>query len=345
MALKRCGIDPLVDLEGAVVSEALVRHHSTTGKVSIRKPERGDEWSVVLVRRRALAASLLQAAEAVGANIQCGWRVKDVDFDKREVTVVAQGTNGTTKEGGENSKKVKYDLLVGADGVRSITRTLLSNHLSTKEIPFPVKTLDDTMEYQVAIIPRPWKEIILPQKHWTHSCPPASMHTWSDTTTGGTGLGFPIRRDSSTSLMDQFMVCVIFPGGKLGKMKQNGFSGYTAALNGLFADWTSDSRLDLAQLLAEDDNVPSIGGTCVWSEALSHPESGVVLIGDSGHGMWPSLGQGCNAALESVAVFADAIDAVKGSISNGAAGCRNVDFSSASSRELVHAISIEYDGL
>jgi len=35
------------------------------------------------------------------------------------------------------------------------------------------------------------------------------------------------------------------------------------------------------------------------------PGSGVVLMGDAGHGMWPTLGQGCNAALESVSSKGD----------------------------------------
>ena len=29
----------------------------------------------------------------------------------------------------------------------------------------------------------------------------------------------------------------------------------------------------------------------------------VLLVGDAGHGVTPSLGQGCNAALESVGIF------------------------------------------
>jgi len=40
-----------------------------------------------------------------------------------------------------------------------------------------------------------------------------------------------------------------------------------------------------------------------WNE-----DGGVILLGDSGHGMWPSLGQGCNCALESVAVFTRCLD-------------------------------------
>ena len=43
-------------------------------------------------------------------------------------------------------------------------------------------------------------------------------------------------------------------------------------------------------------------------------------------------------------VFADAIEAIQGSISSGA-GCRNIDYSTASSKEVASAIALEYDGL
>lgn len=302
LALKRCGVDPMTDLDAAVVSEAVVGHNSSNGKASIiaRTVDGGMNPNVV-VKRRALTASLLRAAEKSGAKIHCGWRLKDVDFEKRQV-MLAEGTEKEAKT--DNEKTVSYDLLVGADGVRSRTRTLLSNYLNEKgyDEGFKVKTVEDTMEYQVATMPTPWKDLLSKEKANTSpldTCPPSSTHSWTDKKIGSTALCFPLR-ESNQSPIDKCLVCVIFPEGLLGKMKQSGFSGYTSALSALLADWTPDSRLDLARRLAEEDNVPSTGGVCVWPQALSHPESGVVLMGDAGHGMWPSLGQGCNAALESV---------------------------------------------
>ncbi|KAL9184974.1 hypothetical protein ACHAXT_002751 [Thalassiosira profunda] len=333
LALTRCGVDPMRDLDAAVASEAVVRHGAEGKKARVLRPH-----GSILVRRRALAASLLRAAEEAGAEVHCAWKVTDIDFEKRRVKLEERESAA--------EKTVGYDLLVGADGVRSKTRTLLSNHLNAKGEGFTVKTIDDTMEYQVAVLPRPWAEIV--QKEMTDAppldtCPPASMHSWADTKLGTTALGFPLR-EANDAPIDKFLVCLICPEGLLGKWKQGGFSGYTSALPALFSDWTPDSRLDLARLLAAEANTPSTGGVCVWSQALSHPESGVVLMGDAGHGMWPSLGQGCNAALESASVFADAIEAVTGSVSSGA-GCRGVDLSASSNKELVEAIAIEYDGL
>mmetsp|Transcript_40570 Transcript_40570/g.85150 ORF Transcript_40570/g.85150 Transcript_40570/m.85150 type:complete len:496 (-) Transcript_40570:68-1555(-) len=341
LALQRCGVDPLTDLDAVVISEAVSRHNSTTGKTNVTKLNNADIGSV-FIKRRDLAASLLRAAEKSGVNVNCGWKLNDINFVKKEVTLV----EGPGEDAGANEKTVSYDLLVGADGVISQTRNLLSNYLNEKGEDFSVKATHDKMEYQVAILPKPWKELLSEEKANTpplDTCPPASVHSWADTEMGSTALAFPTR-DSNQTPISKSIVCVIFPEGMLGFMKEFGHSGYTAALSTLLADWTVDSRLDLARLLAEKDNIPSIGGFCVWSQSLSHPGSGVVLIGDAGHAMFPSLGQGCNAALESVSVFADAVEAVTGSVSSGA-GCRNIDFSTSSHEDLVEAIALEYDGL
>jgi len=52
----------------------------------------------------------------------------------------------------------------------------------------------------------------------------------------------------------------------------------------------------------------------------------------------------CDTANTYSTVLADAIEAVDGSVSSGA-GCRNIDFSTSSNKELVEAIALEYDGL
>ena len=38
---------------------------------------------------------------------------------------------------------------------------------------------------------------------------------------------------------------------------------------------------------------------------------GAILMGDAGHSMWPSLGQGANAALESAGVLATVLEDCK----------------------------------
>ena len=122
-----------------------------------------------------------------------------------------------------------------------------------------------------------------------------------------------------------------------------------AALKTLFPNFSPEALSSMAYQFAQDDNVPTTGGTCVWAQpALGSPSSGVILVGDSGHGMWPALGQGCNTALESVAVLADAVEAVCGSgnlIPSSGAGVREVDAWSKTSGERSRLIAEEYQGL
>ena len=51
---------------------------------------------------------------------------------------------------------------------------------------------------------------------------------------------------------------------------------------------------------------------CVWSSSLGYAneknEGNIILLGDAAHGMWPSLGQGANCALESVAIFVQCLE-------------------------------------
>lgn len=289
LALKRCGVDPFTDIDAAVISEAVVRHDAN-GKATVIKPTNPS----VHVKRRDLASSLLRAAEKAGAEVHCGWGLTAVDFEKQQVTLVEKDSSA--------EKVVGYDLLVGADGVHSKVRKFLSNYVNERGEDFVVKEAPDTVEYQVAVMPKPWRDLILPDNASSHpldKCPAASVHAYADAKLGTSSLSFPLR-DSSKSPIDKHLVCVICPGGMLGDMKKAGVAGYSSALSALFSDWKPDARSELARQLAEDDNIPSNGGVCVWSQALSSPEAGVVLIGDAGHGMWPSLGQGCNAALESV---------------------------------------------
>jgi kynurenine 3-monooxygenase len=59
----------------------------------------------------------------------------------------------------------------------------------------------------------------------------------------------------------------------------------------------------------------SYGGITTICSAL-HGGDSVVLVGDSGHSLWASLGQGCNVALESCRILAETLLKYNGDLSS-----------------------------
>lgn len=95
---------------------------------------------------------------------------------------------------------------------------------------------------------------------------------------------------------------IVFPEGELEKFYLD-TTLYVSALETLFPDLPEPTRALIQQELSSDKRQIANGGLCVWPSCLGSPSHGIVLVGDSGHGMWPSLGQGANCALESASVF------------------------------------------
>ena len=71
----------------------------------------------IVIHRVPLARILREAAEKAGANVQVGLTVAELEQDSESVTTT--WTDGT---------RHSYDLVIGADGVRSATRSMLLGH-------------------------------------------------------------------------------------------------------------------------------------------------------------------------------------------------------------------------
>ena len=201
-ALRRCGVDPFKDMKaetGGVEVSTYVRHGTepTSFPTVIRK----DEPSFI-VRRQKLTASLLRIAGEAGAEIICGERLVDIDFANRVATTENVASGKTTKR--------SYDLLLGADGVGSPTRTLLEN----AGLLGPVRRELDDVEYQVAIFPH-WRRVLHPDCVDYTAAPEASVHTYADKKSGSNAIVFPIGN------MEACLACVICPGDRLGYLKKH----------------------------------------------------------------------------------------------------------------------------
>jgi 2-polyprenyl-6-methoxyphenol hydroxylase-like FAD-dependent oxidoreductase len=202
-ALRRCGVDPFDDQMVAETKGVEVKTYVRHGTQPDSFPTviRRDDPSFV-VRRQTLTASLLKRAVESGVTVFCGEKLLSIDFDKRVATTESVATGKTTKR--------KYDLLVGADGIKSQTRILLENagHIG------PIRRENDDVEYQVSWFPH-WRRVLHPDCVDYTAAPEASMHTYADKDSGSSAIVFPVGN------MEACAACVICPQGLLGRWKEH----------------------------------------------------------------------------------------------------------------------------
>jgi len=281
------GIEPLEAFPNAVISRHLVRHiHPKKNKTMKRDPPG------LIMPRKFMASHLLNVAEKAGVDVFYQHRLVDFDLTKKIATFQDAQNGGAVKE-------VPYDLLIGADGSNSAVRTLLHDKkkMSGNEKDFSVVRIEqDSMEYQVCVLPPSEAASVY------EGLPETSSHAWNNKTYNSICIAFPLPQNGG------HLFPVVFPEGKLKEFKEQHAkdgTGYDEPLQSLFPDLSDTVKKHLADQLMVGE--PANGGKCIWCSSLGSPKDGVVLVGDSGHGMWPSLGQGANCALESAGVFAETI--------------------------------------
>jgi hypothetical protein len=69
-------------------------------------------------------------------------------------------------------------------------------------------------------------------------------------------------------------------------------------------------------------------------------------VGDSGHGMWPSLGQGANCALESAAIFCQTVHDVADTLDSSSWSATVVrEFNARRHEDAIAAVDLTYGGI
>jgi len=314
-ALADAGVE--LPSDAHVALEGSVRHVAGDAAPSFSAMFKG----TVSIDRNALADAIAASAEAKhGADVVAfarGVGVDAIDFDARVVTLAAKEASDPASVSYE--QLVSYDLLVAADGVNSRVRSLLeaagdvvvdqhSDEMLFKTIRLPAQTPPNYPHDGTVKVAATWRKC---------------FHTWPR---GLMSLLAPPCPNGSLT------ATVILPGGvhaanagsdvwtfdKISTAEDaarffaetfpDAFGRDVDAMTGAVSP-TRPPEEELERFASARANP---GGVTTTISSLAARDGTVALIGDAAHSMWPSLGQGCNAALETAQYLAAAIESAPG---------------------------------
>lgn len=275
LVINQRGLKALSKIKGVVeaVKAASVKiigslTHQKNGKVQFLPRQK----PIFCLDRTQLVTTLLEVlTEKYGnnrLNIHFDHECKQVDFETQQATFTVANT--------ATEVTVDYDLLIGADGARSqIREQFLSTNL---------------FELEQKYIPSAYKSIFLPAESAT-SLKPGYIHTWR----AGNGISAILLHQVDGSLSGT----VNFP------RENNPIANLSTTEEVI--QFFRDRFPEISQLLPDSEaeaflNRPISTVLTIRCNRYHHGDS-VLIIGDAAHATSPSLGQGCNASFEDVALF------------------------------------------
>lgn len=213
--------------------------------------------------------------------------MRAVDFDRK--IAVFESENGETEE--------SFDLLVGADGVFSRVRQAMAEHFEG----FAWQQNKDEMTFKLCPLGKA-AELPGAEDNWD-----ACSHVWPSVQPF-TLIASPNPNGSLTGIL------IMPPEGETTFDKIKTEADVEALFASKFPDIFDSKPLPKDFSRNFLDQKISYGGITTTCSAL-HGSDRVVLVGDAAHSVWPSLGQGCNLALESCLVLADILVQFDGNLS------------------------------
>ena len=258
-----------LEMKGAV-------SHQKNGKMRVISREKPlttlDRTKLVI----ALLEKLIEKDENQQINIHFNCQCTQVDFTNK--TVSFDKTEEEVKH-----FNVNYDLLIAADGARSSVR----KHFLATEL----------FELQQKYIPNDYKSVYIHSNDELESkLKPGYIHTWR-------------MEEGTTMLMlhqiDRTMSGVIyFPRQKNQVTNLSNIEDVLKFFQQKFPEiGQSMTETEAAEFLARP-----VSSVLTIRCNRYHQGDSVLLIGDAAHAVSPSLGQGCNSALEDVTIFDNLLD-------------------------------------
>jgi kynurenine 3-monooxygenase len=255
--------------------------HQANGKTRVQSRKK----PLVTLDRTNLVITMLEKLTAQydssRLNLHFDRACTAVDFAAKTITFedTAPTSSPTATE-----LTVDYDLLIGADGARSVVRSYFLN--------------TELFEFEQKYVPTDYKSIILPppDRSLDFNLEPGKIHSW--------------RSDDGT-----FVVLLHQPDGSM-----SGVILFPRQHNEV-ANLATPEQVQ--QFFHK--HFPEVGQMMPATEAEAfmnrspsriltircnryHHGDSVLIIGDAAHSVSPSIGQGCNAALEDVAILDELLD-------------------------------------
>jgi kynurenine 3-monooxygenase len=227
----------------------------------------------------AILQNLISSYDSSRVKIHFDSKCTSIDFTNK----IVKFENNSSEQ--VNFKSVNYDLLVGADGASSAVREELVN---TKDF-----------EYKQQYFYKDYKSIFISAADALKiNLQPGNLHSWRLRLNNATNLLLLSQLDGSWSGV------INFPHEK------NQIAELCTKQKVL--QYFHETFPEIAGAIAEEEaeafaSRPISRVVSVSCNRYHHSDS-VLIIGDAAHAVPPSIGQGCNSALEDVVVFDRLLD-------------------------------------
>lgn len=226
----------------------------------------------------AILKNLVKQYDQSRLNIYFDCQCQDIDLANKTIKIT-QSLSGKPTEFTRS-----YDLLIGADGARSVVREAF---LQTQDF-----------QVQTDYVPSAYKSLYLPNPAEISDIylEPGKVHAW--------------RLNSGITILLVHQIDKTMNGVILFPYQNNPIAELkTAAQVQQFfqENFPAVSKI-LPQSEAEEFSQRPISRVLTVRCNRYHIEDSVLLIGDAAHAVSPSIGQGCNSTLEDVRIFNEILD-------------------------------------